>query len=151
MIDGVQVKKLVRHADERGFLMEMLRGDDGIFSRFGQAYVSLSYPGVVRAWHFHKLQDDLITAVAGMAKVVVYDAREGSATRGEVDEFFVGDCNPLLVRIPREVHHGYKAIGTTPVLVVNFPTEPYNAAAPDEYRFPFDSPDVPYDWDIAMR
>jgi len=148
MIEGVAVKKLVRHADERGYLMEMLREDDAVFERFGQSYVALNYPGVVRAWHYHREQTDHFVAVKGMVKVALYDAREGSATHGEVQEFFLGDNNPMLLKIPPGVFHGYKTIGTEPSLLVNFPTHTYNRAQPDEYRVPWDSPDVPYDWEV---
>ena len=148
MIHGVAVKKLVRHADERGYLMEMLREDDAVFERFGQSYVALNYPGVVRAWHYHREQTDHSVAVKGMVKVALYDAREGSATHGEVQEFFLGDNNPMLLKIPPGVFHGYKTIGTEPSLLVNFPTHTYNRAQPDEYRVPWDSPDVPYDWEV---
>jgi dTDP-4-dehydrorhamnose 3,5-epimerase len=151
MIDGVETKRLVAYADERGFLMELLRRDDPFFTRFGQAYVSLSYPGVVRAWHFHKQQTDYICAVQGMAKVVAYDPREDSPTHGQVQELFIGEQSPVLVKIPPMVYHGYKAISTEPILIVNFPSEPYNAQEPDEYRLPPDSDQVPYDWDIVMR
>lgn len=146
MIDGVQTKQLVAHADERGFLMELLRADDPIFAGFGQCYISLNYPGVVRAWHYHRLQDDLITAAQGMVKIVLYDSREGSPTKGKVEEYFVGDNHRLLVRIPIGVMHGYKTIGVSPSIIINFPTRAYNAAEPDEYRLPWDAPEIPYDW-----
>ncbi|MFH1487149.1 MAG: dTDP-4-dehydrorhamnose 3,5-epimerase family protein [Chloroflexota bacterium] len=146
MISGVQVKQLKPHADERGFLMELLREDDAIFSHFGQCYVSLNYPGVVRAWHYHKKQDDLITAVKGMVKLVLYDGRDDSLTKGTVEEYFLGEQNHLLVRIPVRVMHGYKTVGTEPATIVNFPTKAYDPTQPDEYRLPWDSREIPYDW-----
>ncbi|MDP2726221.1 MAG: dTDP-4-dehydrorhamnose 3,5-epimerase family protein [Dehalococcoidia bacterium] len=148
MIEGVATKKLVRNADERGYLMEMLREDDEVFEHFGQSYVALNYPGVVRAWHYHRQQTDHFVAIKGMVKVALYDAREGSPTHGEVQEFFLGDHNPTLLKIPPGVYHGYKTIGTEPSLLVNFPTRTYNRASPDEYRVPWDSPDIPYDWGL---
>jgi len=151
MIDGVLVKQLKVNADERGYLVELLRSDDPIFQRFGQAYVSLNYPGVVRAWHYHKLQTDFLTCVRGMVKAVMYDDRVGSPTRGTVEEYFIGEHNRILVAIPPGVLHGYKTISDGPSLLVNFPTEPYNRAQPDEYRLPWDSPDVPYDWAIKFH
>ena len=150
MIEGVQTKRLTRHADERGFLMEILREDDAIFQRFGQVYVSLNYPGVVRAWHYHRLQTDYFVVVKGMAKVVLYDARDDSPTKGEVQEFFLGENNPMLLSVPIGVMHGYKTIGVEPALLLNFPTKIYDRDDPDEYRVPYDSPDVPYDWAIKM-
>ncbi|MGQ9631377.1 MAG: dTDP-4-dehydrorhamnose 3,5-epimerase family protein [bacterium] len=150
MIDGVEIKQLKRNADERGFLMEILRCDDPIFEKFGQVYVSLNYPGVIRAWHYHKKQTDLFAVVKGMVKVALYDSREGSPTYGQVQEFFLGENNPILLKIPVGVLHGYKTIGVEPSLLLNFPTEPYSRDDPDEYRKPYDSPDIPYDWGIKF-
>lgn len=150
MIDGVVIKQLKRHADERGYLMEMLRSDDEIFEQFGQAYVSLNYPEVIRAWHYHKKQDDFWVVVKGMVKAVMYDGREGSPTQGEVQEVFLGDNNTVMLRIPVGVMHGYKTIGAEPSLLINFPTQPYNPKEPDEYREPYDSQEIPYNWDIKM-
>ena len=150
MIEGVEIKQLTKHADERGSLMELLRCDDAIFRKFGQAYVSLNYPGVVRGWHYHKKQDDHLAVVKGMAKVALYDAREGSPTQGQVDEFFLGEQNNILLRIPVGVMHGYKTVSTEPSLLINFPSEPYDPQEPDEYRLPWDTDQIPYDWAIKM-
>ncbi|MBI4302703.1 MAG: dTDP-4-dehydrorhamnose 3,5-epimerase family protein [Chloroflexi bacterium] len=146
MIQGVQTKQLRINADERGFLTELLRTDDDIFERFAQAYVALNYPGVVRAWHYHLGQDDLFTAMKGMVKLVLYDNREGSPTKGEVQEFFLGEQNPILVKVPANVIHGYKTIGVEPSLLINFPNQLYDRVHPDEHRLPWDSKEVPYDW-----
>ena len=150
MIEGVEIKQLTKHADERGYLMELLRCDDAIFRKFGQAYVSLNYPGVVRGWHYHKKQDDYFAVVKGMAKVALYDAREDSPTRGQVDEFFLGEQNNILLKIPVGVMHGYKTVGAEPSLLINFPSEPYDPQQPDEYRLPWDTDQIPYDWAIKM-
>jgi dTDP-4-dehydrorhamnose 3,5-epimerase len=151
VIEGVKVKPLRINVDERGSLMEILRRDDAIYQRFAQVYVSLNYPGVVRAWHFHKKQDDLLVVVKGTCKVVLYDARDGSTTQGEVQEFFLGERSDLLVGIPAGVMHGYKTIGTEPSLLLNFPTELYDHSNPDEYRLAWDSSEVPYDWSLKNR
>lgn len=148
MIDGVKIKQLKVIPDERGRLMEILRCDDDVFDKFGQAYITVGYPGIVKAWHYHKKQTDFFCTVYGMMKVVLYDSRENSPTRGEVNEFFTGIHNPLLIKIPPLIFHGFKAIGTTEAIVVNIPTEPYNRSEPDEYRIdPFDN-DIPYNWDV---
>jgi len=151
MIEGVRLKELQAHADERGCLTEILRADEEIFERFGQLYVSLNYPGVIRAWHYHKKQDDLWAVVKGMVKAVLYDAREDSPTHGEVQEVFLGEQNPMLLRSPAGVIHGYKTVGVEPSLLLNIPTDPYNAAEPDEYRLPYNTKEIPYDWAIKMR
>ena len=148
MIDGVKVKKLRFIPDERGRLMEILRCDDEVFEKFGQAYVSVGYPGVVKGWHYHKKQVDHFCAIYGMVKVVLYDPREDSPTKGEINEFFMGVHNPILLKIPRLVYHGFKTIGPTEGMIINVPTEPYDRNNPDEYRVdPFDN-DIPYDWSI---
>ena len=145
-IQGVRTKPLKLIADERGWLMEGLRRDDELFSGFGQMYVSATYPGVVKGWHFHRRQVDNFVCVAGMIKLVLYDAREGSASRGRIEEFFIGERNPLLVQVPAGLHHGWKCISPTLALVVNCPSEPYDYKQPDEVRFAPHGGDVPYDW-----
>ena len=146
MIDGVRTKKLVVHCDERGRLMEMLRSDEDVFTGFGQVYLTTAHPGVVKGWHYHKKQTDNMVVVRGMMKIVLYDDRSGSPTRGLVNEFFVGDHNPMLVQIPAGVFHGFKCISEHEALVINTVTEPYNHAAPDEYRVDPHTSDIPYDW-----
>jgi dTDP-4-dehydrorhamnose 3,5-epimerase len=144
-IHDVRTRPLRLVPDERGWLMEILRADDELFSKFGQVYVSATYPGVVKAWHYHKRQVDHFACVAGMVKLVLIDTREGSPTQGAVNEFFVGTQNPTLVQVPNLVYHGWKCISTEPSLVVNVPTEPYDYNDPDEYRLePHGS--LPYDW-----
>ncbi len=147
LIHGVNVKPLKIIADERGYLMEMLRSDDPFFQRFGQSYVSVAYPGVVKGWHFHKVQTDHFVIVKGMMKVVLYDQREDSPTKGLINEFFMGEKNPILVTIPPGVVHGMKGIGTEPAMLVNVPTELYKYDKPDEYRIDPHKNDIPYDWD----
>ena len=151
MIDGVKLKTLKANVDERGYLMELLREDDEIYQKFGQCYIALNYPGVIRAWHYHKVQTDFFAVAKGAIKLVLYDNRPGSPTNGAVEEYFLSEHNPLMVSVPPEVLHGYKTIGTEPSLLINFPTEAYNPRHPDEYRLPFDSQEVPYDWAIKMR
>ena len=100
MIEGVKIKRLKVIPDERGMLMEMMRDDDEFFQKFGQVYLSVVYPGVVKGWHYHKKQTDHFVFVKGNAKVVLYDNREGSKTKGEINEFFMGEYNPILLVIP---------------------------------------------------
>lgn len=146
IIDGVTVRNLRLIPDERGRLMEILRSDDQEFSRFGQVYMTTGYPGVVKAWHFHKLQDDNMTVIKGMAKIVLFDDRETSPTRGEINEFFVGEHNPALVHIPKLVWHGFKCVSEEECVIVNTVTECYNYKKPDEFRRPPHGSEIPYDW-----
>ena len=145
-IQGVQVRSLRVIPDERGWLMEILRSDDReLFSRFGQVYASATYPGVVKAWHYHRRQTDNFACVSGMIKLVLVDTREDSPTRGIVNEFFLGVHNPILVQVPNLVYHGWKCIGPELSLVINVPDEPYNRADPDEHRLaPHGT--LAYDW-----
>ncbi len=145
MIEGVKTKLLRVIPDERGRLMEILRADDEIFVKFGQVYVTTTYPQVVKAWHYHKRQTDHIVPIQGMIKLVLYDPRE-SATKGEVNEFFIGVHNPMLVSVPRGIYHGWKCISEEEAIIVNIPTEPYNYRTPDEYRVDPHGGEVPYDW-----
>ena len=151
MIQGVEVKRLTRHADERGYLMELLRSDDQIFSKFGQCYVSMNYPNVIRAWHWHQKQDDHFVVVKGMIRVGLYDMREGSPTRGEVNEFYLGENNNIVLKIPVGVAHGYKTVGMEPSLLVNFPSEVYNPEEPDEQRLPWNTDQIPFNWEIEFK
>jgi len=147
MIDGVAAKTLNVIPDERGRLMEILRNDDDIFTQFGQVYMTTTYPGVVKAWHYHKKQEDFIVCIKGMIKLVLYDDREGSPTRGQIDEFYVGDHKPRLVRVPRMVYHGWKCISLDEALIINAPTMVYNYREPDEFRIDPHINDIPYDWE----
>lgn len=146
MIDGVKTKKLKVIPDERGRLMEMLRSDDEEFVKFGQIYMTTAYPGVVKGWHFHKVQLDNFVVVRGMMKIVLFDSREGSPTFGEVNEFFLGEHNTIMLQIPNYVYHGFKCISEEEAIVINCPTEVYNYKEPDEFRVHPHDNDIPYDW-----
>ncbi len=147
MIDGVKIKPLKMIPDERGRLFEILRTDDAIFRKFGQAYLTTAYSGVVKAWHYHKIQYDNFCALAGMFKLALYDDRSDSATRGKLQEVFLGVHNPLVVQIPPGVWHGFKAISEHEAMMLNLPTEMYDHKTPDEYRRPWNDPAIPYDWE----
>jgi dTDP-4-dehydrorhamnose 3,5-epimerase len=146
VIEGVTIKELRLIPDERGWLMEMLRDDDPFYDRFGQCYVSATYPGVVKGWHFHREQTDHVVCVSGMIKLVMYDGRAESPTRGEVQELFLGELRRLLVRVPKGVHHGWKCVSEETAVVVNIPDRHYDRANPDEERLDPHDNDIPYDW-----
>jgi dTDP-4-dehydrorhamnose 3,5-epimerase len=146
LIEGVDVKDLKVIPDERGMLAEIMRPDDPMFRKFGQVYFTTAYPGVIKGWHYHKLQWDFFTCIRGTAKLVLYDARESSPTRGTVNEFFIGLRTPRLISIPPLVYHGFACVGPEECVMLNIPTEPYNREAPDEFRAPLNDPSIPYDW-----
>jgi len=148
LIDGVKVKKLKVIPDERGRLMEILRCDDECFIKFGQVYMTTAYPNVVKAWHYHKNQADNFVVVKGMMKLVLFDQRSDSPTHKEINEFFIGEHNPMLVQIPNLVVHGFKCIGETEALVLNCPTEKYDYKNPDEHRIDPYNNDIPYNWNV---
>jgi dTDP-4-dehydrorhamnose 3,5-epimerase len=148
MIAGVAIKPLRLIPDQRGFLMEVLRDDDAAFERFGQCYISATYPGVVKAWHSHAVQTDNFCCVHGNLCVGLYDDREDSPTRGEVQKLVVGEQNRSLVQIPPGVWHGWVCLGSEMALVLNVPTEHYNHEAPDELRRPWDDPAIPFTWHV---
>jgi dTDP-4-dehydrorhamnose 3,5-epimerase len=146
LIDGVITRQAKVMADERGRLAEILRADSDIFKKFGQVYYTTAYPGVVKAWHYHKIQTDYFFCLKGMTKLVIYDSRKESQTFGMINEFIVGEHNPIVVVIPPMVYHGFKAIGTEESLMINIPTEPYSRDNPDEYRLDPHAKEIPYDW-----
>jgi len=146
MINGVKIKKLKVIPDERGRLMEMLRADDDFFEKFGQVYMTTTYPGVVKAWHKHEKQADNMACVSGMVKVALYDARKGSPTFREINEFYMGIYNPLLLHIPAGIYHGWMCVSADEAIVVNAPTETYNYERPDEQRLDPYGSEIPYEW-----
>jgi dTDP-4-dehydrorhamnose 3,5-epimerase len=147
-IHDVTVTPLRRIPDERGAVMHMLREDDPAFERFGEIYFSLVYPGVVKGWHLHTRITLNYAVPIGMVKLVCYDDREGSPTRGALQELHVGELNYALVTIPPLVWNGFKCEGSSPALVANCATA---AHAPDEIERmePFENGRIPYDW--ALR
>lgn len=151
LISGVQIKRLEKHADDRGFFMEILRDDDGILERFGQASMSLTYPGVIKAFHYHKMQDDVWFFAKGNAQVVLYDVREDSPTYKKTNVFYMGEYNPIILLIPKGVAHGYRVLGNEPAVIIYFTTHSYNREQPDEYRIPWDDPEIGFDWTTKNR
>jgi dTDP-4-dehydrorhamnose 3,5-epimerase len=146
-IHGLRVTPLRRIPDERGAVFHMLREDDPVFERFGEIYFSLVYPGAVKGWHLHKRMTLNYAVPVGMIKLVCFDDREDSPTRGAVQELHVGELNYSLVTIPPLVWNGFKGEGVGAALVANCATVPH---APDEIeRLDPASEEVPYDW--ALR
>ena len=146
MIKGVNVKKLKIIPDDRGRLMEIMRADDKFFKKFGQVYMTTAKPGVVKAWHYHRLQEDNFTCVHGKMRLALYDARKSSSTYGEVNDFIISLEDPMLVTIPKNVYHGFKCVSDCEAVVINNPTNMYNYKVPDEYRLDAYDNDIPYDW-----
>ena len=150
LINGVIIKELKPILDERGYLQECFRSDWPQYEKFGQSYITVAFPNVVKAWHCHKIQTDNMVCISGNAKLVLYDGREESSTYKKINEIFFGEKAPLLVTIPPNIWHGFKAMGGEKMMVINTPTELYNYSETDEYRLPYDTADIDYDWKIKM-
>lgn len=149
MIEGVQIKPLRQILDERGKVMHMMRNDDPEFSSFGEIYFSSVYPGAIKGWHIHKKMTLNYAVPYGTIKLVLYDDRPSSKTRGEVQEIFLGPENYCLVSIPPLVWNGFKGVGTTPSIVANCSTIPHDPAEID--RTSPDDPSIPYTWELKNR
>ena len=145
MIEGVVLKDLATHADERGFFREIIRVSDDFFAEgFGQWSHSLMYPGVIKAWHIHRKQVDWWYVCSGVLKVVLHDTRADSHTRGRTMELHMGDNQASrVVRIPPGVAHGCKCI-SGPVHLFYITSNVHNQD--DEGRIPYDDPVIGYDW-----
>ncbi|WP_216828250.1 dTDP-4-dehydrorhamnose 3,5-epimerase family protein [Alkalihalobacterium elongatum] len=151
MIEGVKVKKLLKHCDDRGFFAELIRDDDDLLEQFGQASWSMNYPGVIKAFHYHEEQDDVWFFPSGHAQVVLYDLRKSSATYGETDVYYMGEDNPVVLLIPKGVAHGYRVLGQKPATIIYFTTKSYNALSPDEKRIPWNDPTIGFNWETKNR
>jgi dTDP-4-dehydrorhamnose 3,5-epimerase len=146
MIDGVRVTPLRQILDERGKVMHMLRSTDGHFQQFGEIYFSCVYSGAVKAWHIHSKMTLNYAVPHGRIKFVLFDDREGSTTRGEVQEFFLGPDNYQLITVPPLVWNGFKGIGTEMAIVANCASLPHDPTEISR-KDPFDGT-IPYDWDL---
>ncbi|MCX5696592.1 MAG: dTDP-4-dehydrorhamnose 3,5-epimerase family protein [Candidatus Omnitrophica bacterium] len=149
MIEGIEIIPLKQIPDERGKIMHMLKCTDPHFEKFGEIYFSVAYPQVIKGWHLHTKQTQFYAVISGMIKLVLFDERKNSKTKGELMEIFTGEDNYLLIRIPPGIVNGYKVIGTKPAIVANCATEPHD---PDEMiRYdPMDN-HIKYDWDLKHR
>jgi len=146
LIDGVKARRAKVISDQRGRLGEIFRADDPMFEKFGQVYFTTTYPGVVKAWHYHKKQTDHFYVIAGTVKIALYDQREGSPTYGTVNELYLGEHCPGVVKIPPGVQHGWMCVSQTEACILNIPSEMYNYKDPDEFRTDPHDNHIPYDW-----
>jgi dTDP-4-dehydrorhamnose 3,5-epimerase len=146
VIEGVRLRELESHADERGSLTEVLRSDWPEYARFGQAILTVNNPGVIRGWHWHKHQTDVIVVVRGRVLLPLYDGRPNSSTRGQLEERVSDDGQRFALFVPPGVYHGYRTLGSAPATILNFPDRTYDVAAPDEERVAFDDPVIGYEW-----
>jgi len=146
MIEGIAIRPLKQISDERGKLMHMLKRDDPWFEKFGEIYFSVVYPGAIKGWHLHKVMTLNYAVVSGIIKLVLYDDREGSPSRGQLQEIFTGQDNYALITIPPNVWNGFKGIGTAPAIVANCATIPHDPA--EIVRLDPFTKTIPYDWNL---
>jgi dTDP-4-dehydrorhamnose 3,5-epimerase len=150
-IDGVHVRLATTHLDERGELCEVYNPDWG-FSHEPLVYVyqATVRPGRVKGWVYHEHQDDRLFVSGGSLKIVLYDLREDSPTKGRINEIFLGDNRRGLVRIPKRVAHAVQNIGLDDASFINMPTRAYRHDNPDKYRISINSDQIPYRFDAVI-
>ncbi len=146
LIDGVEARKAKVLPDERGRLGEIMRADDPWFEKFGQVYFTTTYPGVVKAWHYHEKQTDHFYVVKGLCKIALYDQRNDSDTKGTVNQLYLGESCPGIVKIPPGVMHGWMCVSQEEAYIINVVSEMYNYSDPDEFRTDPHENEIPYEW-----
>lgn len=148
MIDGIRVRQQVTQQDHRGTLTEIYSpqwGFDNIPLVF--LYTVTARPGMIKGWAVHYQQVDRYFFYSGSLKLVLYDARESSPTRGMINELYFSEANRSLVSVPPGVYHAVENVGTADALMINFPSEPYRHEDPDKYTLPLENDVIPYRFD----
>ena len=148
MIEGIKIKNLKVNSDSRGSFIEILRDDEGLLRMISQISTSKTLPGVIKAFHWHKNQDDIFYILDGKINLVLYDPREDSPTRNETQNFVLDKDSKQVILIPRRVLHGYRVLGTSPAEVLYIMNNTYNPHNPDEQRVDFNDSKINYDWDL---
>ena len=150
-IEGVKVIPLKRIPDERGTIMHMLRRDDPHFIEFGEIYFSTIYRGVIKGWHRHRDMTLNYACVFGRIKLVIYDDREDSPTRGAIMEQFLGPDHYALVQIPPGLWNGFKGMSDPHAIIANCCTHPHDPSAKRSDRLDPHNNDIPYDWAVTCH
>ena len=153
LIPGVQVRPYDLWPDDRGYFLEVIRMSNGLARDFPpestQVSAALSYPGTIKAFHFHRHQTDFWVPSMGMFQVVLVDLRPNSPTFGRKNTLYTGALKPWQVLIPPGVGHGYKVIGESPGMLVYVTNRFYNPQ--DEGRIPYNDPEIQYDWELQHK
>jgi dTDP-4-dehydrorhamnose 3,5-epimerase len=145
LTEGVQIRRLPTHADARGSVFELFDSrwnwhpDPVVF-----AYCFTIRPGVVKGWNLHRRHEDRYAILKGEMEIVLFDPRPESSTYGKVCRIVLSEHGRAIVNVPINVWHADHNIGATDVVVVNFPTTPYDHANPDKYRLPLDTDLIPH-------
>jgi len=148
MIEGVKIIPKKQIIDERGKIMHMMRNDDPNFTKFGEIYFSYSHPNTVKAWHLHKKMTVNYACVVGKIKLVLFDDRPESSTKGKLQEIFLTTENYSLVSVPPQVWNGFKSIENKFSIISNCSDIPHEAE--EMSRRPFDDPYFNYNWSIKL-
>ena len=149
LIHGVKITPLKQIIDERGKVMLMMRNDDKIFKKFGEIYFSCTHPGVVKAWHMHKKMTLNYAIISGQLKIVLFDDRKKSSTKGTLQEIYMSTENYFLLSVPPLIWNGFKAIENRSSIIANCTDVAHD---PNEMiKKPFDDPMFPYDWGMKAR
>lgn len=152
LIDGVRIAPFPLWPDDRGYFLEVARLGQGLITEFGphtQVSSALSYPGTIKAFHFHREQTDVWVPVNGTLQVALVDLRPASPAFGRRNTLYVGHLRPWQILIPPGVGHGYKIIGAEPALLVYLTDRFYNPK--DEGRIAYDHPGIHYDWETQHK
>ena len=153
LIEGVRVQAVDLWPDDRGYFLEVARLGTDLTRDFPlestQISAALSYPGAIKAFHYHRHQTDCWLAVKGMFQVALVDLRPGSRTYGLRNTLYVGALRPWQILIPPGVGHGYKVIGTEPTMLVYLTDRFYDPK--DEGRIGYNDPHIRYDWELQHK
>lgn len=149
-IDGVSIREVPTHTDERGSLVEIYDPRWGWHpAPMVFAHCFTIRPGYVKGWGLHETHEDRYFILFGDMELVLFDPRPNSPTCGKVGKILMSESNRRLVNIPAFVWHAERNIGSKDVVVIDLPTKPYNHADPDKYRLPVDTPLIPYSFGDA--
>jgi dTDP-4-dehydrorhamnose 3,5-epimerase len=144
-IDGLRIREMRNVVTGNGITTELFRKDWRIVGAEVTAMIHVTlHVGAVSAWHMHKLKTDHLFVVGGALRAVLYDDREESPTRDQLDVINLSPMRPMLVVIPPGIWHGFKVLGSMPASFVNFFDHEYDYADPDDWRLPADAPEIPY-------
>ncbi|MEQ1946581.1 MAG: dTDP-4-dehydrorhamnose 3,5-epimerase family protein [Bryobacteraceae bacterium] len=153
LIEGVRVQSYDLWPDDRGYFLEVARLQQGLVSDFApattQISAALSYPGTIKAFHFHRFQTDVWVPAQGMFQVVLVDFRPDSPTFGRKNTLYTGALKPWQILIPPGVGHGYKVIGEHAAMLVYVTNQLYNPK--DEGRIAYNDPSIAYDWELQHK
>lgn len=145
-IQGVEIIKKNQIVDDRGMILHMLRVDDKNYKKFGEIYFSTVNPNKIKAWHFHKLMTLNYAVVHGSIKLVLYDDRDESKTKGTIQEIILSNENHYLVSIPPKIWNGFCSSDNKHAILANCSDIPHDKE--EIIRLPFDDPKFPYKWEI---